>query len=151
VIAVAAAGAIIGDNLGYLIGGRVGRRLLTRPGRRQAQRLEILRRGELLFERHGPKAVFFGRWITGLRIWASWLAGMTRMPWPSFLLWNALGGIGWALCFGLVGYFGGTAAAHLVARLGVGAAIAVGLTFLLTYFIVHRRLERRRRAERADG
>ena len=58
-------------------------------------------------ERHGPKAVFFGRWIAGLRIWASWLAGNEHMPWRTFLLWNALGGITWAICFGLLGYLGG--------------------------------------------
>ena len=97
-------------------------------------------------ERHGPKAVFFGRWIPGLRIWASWLAGMTTMPWRSFLVWNALGGITWALWFGLLGYFGGEAAAHLVARAGVGVAIAVVSGFVAGYAIMHLRLRRRRRA-----
>lgn len=86
VIPVAAAAAIIGDNIGYVIGSRVGRRLLTRPGRGQARRLALLRRGDALFQRHGAKAVFLGRWIGGLRVWASWLAGMTTMPWRSFLL-----------------------------------------------------------------
>jgi membrane protein YqaA with SNARE-associated domain len=81
VIPVAAAAAIIGDNIGYVIGSRVGRRLLTRPGRGQARRLALLRRGDALFQRHGAKAVFLGRWIGGLRVWASWLAGMTTMPW----------------------------------------------------------------------
>ena len=52
--------------------------------------------GEPFFERHGPKAVFFGRFVLGLRVWASWLAGATRMHWRSFVLWNALGGICWA-------------------------------------------------------
>lgn len=145
VIAIAAAAAIVGDNVGYLIGSRVGRRLLTRPGRGQERRREMLRRGDELFARHGAKAVFFGRWISGLRVWASWLAGMTTMPWRSFLLWNALGGIGWALCFGLLGYFGGEAAAHLAARLGAGAAVAFAVALALGYVLVHRRLARRRR------
>jgi hypothetical protein len=96
--------------------------------------------------RHGPKAVFFGRWIAGLRIWASWLAGMTTMPWRSFLVWNALGGITWALWFGLLGYFGGEAAAHVVARAGVGVAIVVVSGFVAAYAIMHLRLRRRRRA-----
>jgi membrane protein DedA with SNARE-associated domain len=146
VIAIAAVAAIVGDNIGYVIGARFGRRLLTRPGRRQARRLEALEKGNALMERHGPKAVFFGRWIAGLRIWASWLAGMTTMPWRSFLLWNALGGITWALWFGLLGYFGGEAAAHLVARVGVGVAIMVGSGFVVGYAIMHLRLRRRRRA-----
>jgi membrane protein DedA with SNARE-associated domain len=139
VIAIAAAAAIIGDNIGYLLGARFGRRLLERPGRTQARRLEALRRGEQLFDRHGPKAVFLGRWIALLRIWAAWLAGMAGMRWRSFLFWNALGGIGWALFFGLLGYFGGEAAAELVARAGVGVAIAAGAAALVVWLLVHRR------------
>jgi membrane protein DedA with SNARE-associated domain len=139
VIPIAAAAAIIGDNVGYALGSRLGRRFLTRPGRAQARRLEILRRGDELFARHGAKAVFFGRWIAGLRIWAAWLAGMTTMPWRSFLLWNALGGMAWALCFGLLGYFGGEAAAHLVARVGVWTAAAAAVGFVAGYAIYRRR------------
>src|SRR3954454_2673822 len=141
VIAIAAAAAIVGDNIGYFIGARFGVGLITRPGRTQERRMDALRRGNDLMERHGAKAVFFGRWIAGLRIWASWLAGMTTMPWRSFLLWNALGGITWALCFGLLGYFGGEAAAHLVARVGVGAAVAIAIGFVVGYGAI--RLRRR--------
>lgn len=151
VIAIAAAAAIVGDNIGYVIGDRFGRRLITRPGRTQRRRLEALERGNALMARHGPKAVFFGRWIAGLRIWASWLAGMTDMPWRSFLVWNALGGITWALWFGLLGYFGGEAAAHLVARVGVGIAAAVISGFVAGYVIMHLRLRRRRARARAAG
>lgn len=147
VIAVAAAAAIVGDNFGYVIGKRVGRRLLTRPGRGYERRMAALRRGEEVFARHGPKAVFFGRWIAGLRIWASWLAGMTHMRWPSFLLWNALGGIGWALCFGLIGYFGGEAAAHIITRVGTGAAVAFVLALIVGYVVLHHRLRQRRRRD----
>ncbi len=93
VIPLAAAAAIVGDNIGYLIGRKGGRWLLERPGAFHRQRLEVLARGEPFFERHGPKAVFFGRFVLGLRVWASWLAGATRMHWRSFVLWNALGGI----------------------------------------------------------
>jgi len=139
VIAIAAAAAIVGDNIGYLLGARFGRRLLERPGRTQARRLAALVRGEQLFDRHGPKAVFLGRWIAILRIWAAWLAGMAGMRWRSFLLWNALGGIGWALFFGLLGYFGGEAAAELVARAGVGAALVAGVAALALWVTVHRR------------
>lgn len=147
VISVAAAAAIVGDNIGYVIGRRVGRRLLTRPGRGYQRRMSALRRGEEVFARHGPKAVFFGRWIAGLRIWASWLAGMTHMRWRSFLLWNALGGIGWALCFGLIGYFGGEAAAHIITRVGTGAAVAFVVALIVGYVVVHHRLRRRRRRD----
>src|SRR5437868_11836269 len=93
VIALAAAAAIVGDNIGYVIGRKGGRWLLERPGRFHRQRLEVLRTGEPFFKRHGPKAVYFGRFVLGLRVWASWLAGATRMHWRSFVVWNALGGI----------------------------------------------------------
>jgi membrane protein DedA with SNARE-associated domain len=139
VIAIAAAAAIVGDNVGYLLGARFGRRVLERPGRTEARRRLALKRGEELFDRHGPKAVFLGRWIALLRIWAAWLAGMASMRWTSFLLWNALGGIGWALFFGLLGYFGGEAAAELVARAGVGVAIAAALVAVGAWVLVHRR------------
>jgi membrane protein DedA with SNARE-associated domain len=142
VIAIAAAAAIVGDNVGYLLGARFGRRLLERPGRTEQRRRVALQRGEELFERHGPKAVFLGRWIALLRIWAAWLAGMASMRWRSFLLWNALGGIGWALFFGLLGYFGGEAAAELVARAGVGVALAVAVVALGGWLILHRRRRR---------
>lgn len=139
VIPIAAAAAIVGDNVGYALGARYGRRVLERPGRTRQRRLEMLRRGDQLFTRHGPKAVFFGRWIAGLRIWAAWLAGMTTMPWRSFLLWNALGGIVWAIWFGLLGYFGGEAAAKVVEKIGIAAAVAVGLALLVVYIVVKRR------------
>ena len=50
------------------------------PGRFEEHRRVALERGERVFARHGSKAVFFGRWITGLRVWASWIAGMTHLP-----------------------------------------------------------------------
>jgi membrane protein DedA with SNARE-associated domain len=139
VIAIAAAAAIVGDNIGYWLGRRYGRRLIERPGRTKMRRLAALARGEQLFDRHGPKAVFLGRWIALLRIWAAWLAGIAGMPWRSFLLWNALGGIGWALFFGLLGYWGGEATAELVARVGVGAAVAVGVAAVVLWVMLHRR------------
>jgi membrane protein DedA with SNARE-associated domain len=142
VIVTAAAAAIVGDNVGYLLGSRLGRQVLERPGPIHERRLTALRVGNALFDRHGGKAVFLGRWIALLRIWAAWLAGISSMRWQSFLVWNALGGVAWALCFGLLGYFGGRAAAHLVARVGIGAAVAVGIGLLGAYLVVYRRGEK---------
>ena len=142
VIAIAAAAAIVGDNIGYFLGRRYGRRLMERPGRTKVRRQVALARGEQLFDRHGAKAVFLGRWIALLRIWAAWLAGIAGMRWRSFLLWNALGGIGWALFFGLLGYWGGEATAHLVARLGVGVAVAIGLALVGFWAWLHLRQRR---------
>ena len=143
VIAVAAAAAIVGDNLGYLIGRQGGRRILERPGRFASGRARVLEVGEPFFARHGPKAVFLGRWILGLRVWASWLAGITHMRWRSFLLFNALGGISWAATIGVLAYVAGNGIEALVRDVGSGALalVAVAAAALL---LVHRR---RRRAE----
>jgi membrane protein DedA with SNARE-associated domain len=129
VIALAAAGAILGDNVGYLIGRQVGRRVLGAPGPFRRRRQAVLETGEPFFARHGPRAVFFGRWIVGLRTWASWLAGANRMRWRSFALWNAAGGVGWATTVGLLAYALGHAARTAVAVFGIAGAAAVVFAF----------------------
>src|SRR5271163_3020500 len=138
VIAVAAAAAIVGDNIGYVIGRKGGRWLLERPGAFERQRHEVLIVGEPFFEKHGPKAVFFGRFVLGLRVWASWLAGATRMHWRSFAMWNALGGICWATGVGLIAYFLGHSAGGAIEAFGLYGLAAVAVAILST-FILHRR------------
>jgi membrane protein DedA with SNARE-associated domain len=118
VIASAAAGAILGDNAGYLIGRKGGRWLLLRSGPFARHRARVLEIGEPFFASHGSKAVFLGRWILGLRTWASWLAGASHMPWRSFSLWNAAGGISWATTIGLVAYYAGRSASGTIALFG---------------------------------
>jgi membrane protein DedA with SNARE-associated domain len=142
VIALAAAAAIVGDNIGYLIGRKGGRWLLKRPGRFHRQRLQVLEIGEPFFERHGPKAVFFGRFLLGLRIWASWLAGATLMPWRSFVFWNACGGISWATTIGLLAYFIGHTAGNAIQTFGLYGLAAV-LLAVGSGFFMHRRHRRR--------
>jgi undecaprenyl-diphosphatase len=127
VILVAALGAIVGDNLGYAIGRTGGRRLLERPGILEERRRSILDRGEPFFARHGPKAVFLGRWFTGLRIAAAWLAGIERMPWRVFVFWNALGGIAWAATVGLAAYYLGAMAERIFRVVGVGGLAVVAV------------------------
>ena len=146
VIPLAAAGAILGDNIGYVIGRKGGRWVLERPGRFYRQRQEVLALGEPFFERHGPKAVFFGRFLLGLRVWASWLAGGTRMPWRSFLLWNALGGITWATAVGLVAYFLGHSAGNAIQTFGLYGLVAALLAIVSALWL-HRRHRRRGGAE----
>ena len=138
VIAVAAAGAIIGDNLGYeLIGRKGGRRLLERwgPLRRRAER--ILPPTEELMAKHGGKVVFFGRFITVLRYTAAWVAGIAGMEWRKFLFWNAAGGICWATLVGLVSYYAGGAAADAIQRYGIYAAAVVAGAVLVFFLITH--------------
>jgi membrane-associated protein len=120
VIALAAAAAILGDNVGFAIGRKLGRRLLTAPGPLLHHRRRVIAIGEPFFDRHGPKAVFLGRWVSGLRITAAWMAGVTKMPWPTFLFWNALGGIAWAISIGLLAYFVGHSAETIIHFAGLG-------------------------------
>jgi membrane protein DedA with SNARE-associated domain len=127
VIAIAALAAIIGDNLGYLVSRKFGRTLLARPGPFERRRRRVLEVGGPFFERHGPKAVFFGRWILGLRTWASWLAGANRMPWRSFAVWNAAGGISWAATIGLVAYLVGNTATNVITAFGLFGLVIVML------------------------
>jgi undecaprenyl-diphosphatase len=140
VIAVAAAGAIVGDNIGYLIGRTGGRRLLEAPGPLERHRREILRRGEPFFARHGPKAVFLGRWFAGLRIAAAWLAGINRMHWATFAFWNALGGIAWATSVGLVAYILGPTAERIFKTVGIVGVAAVAV--LVVGFFIWRHFRR---------
>lgn len=148
VIVVAATAAIVGDNVGYLIGRRGGRWLLTRPGRWQQGRSLLLERGEAFFARHGPKAVFLGRWIPWLRVTAAWLAGTNRMRWPRFLFWNALGGIAWATSVGTAAYFLGKAATPLLGAAGIAGVALVALT--AGALLLVRRRRRRRVAAASD-
>jgi len=100
VVIAAAVGAILGDNLGYLIGHWGGYRLLIRYGRYirlSEKRIKIAR---YLFLRYGGEVVFFGRFTAILRAYAAFLAGTTRMPWRRFLFFNAAGGIAWATIYG---------------------------------------------------
>jgi len=145
VIPLAALAAIVGDNIGYLIGREGGRWLLERPGRFYRQRQEVLATGEPFFERHGPKAVFFGRFILGLRVWASWLAGATHMPWHLFAFWNACGGIAWATGVGLLAYFLGHSAGNAIQAFGI-YGLAAFLLALGGALLAHRR-HRSRMAE----
>jgi membrane protein DedA with SNARE-associated domain len=138
VIVLAAAGAIVGDNIGYLIGRKGGRWLLERPGAFERQRRQVLETGEPFFEHHGPKAVFFGRFLLGLRVWASWLAGATRMHWRSFVIWNALGGISWATAIGLLAYYLGHSASNAIETFGIYGLVAV-LLAIVSFVVLHRR------------
>jgi membrane-associated protein len=143
VIPIAAAAAIVGDNIGYMIGRLGGRRLLETPrGPFARQRRAVLGIGDPFFERHGPKAVFLGRWLPILRVYASWMAGGARMPWRTFVFWNAAGGICWAVSIGLAGYFGGAAAKALIEDLGVYGLILVPIGIIVAYLLYRFQQER---------
>jgi membrane protein DedA with SNARE-associated domain len=133
VILIAIASAIVGDNIGYLLGRKLGREVLTASGPFREHRMKAIAAGDRFFERHGSRAVFLGRWVALVRIAAAWLAGINRMRFPHFFMWNALGGITWATAFGLAGYFGGHAAAHVFSQIGLFGAIGIAVTLIAAY------------------
>src|SRR2546426_11092667 len=138
VIVAAAGGAILGDNLGFWVGREGGYRLLRRYGRYIRLDERKLKLGQYLFLKHGGKVVFFGRFVTVLRAWAAFLAGTNQMRWPSFLLFNALGGIVWASLVGLGGYFLGDNIHRLTGPVGIGTAVLAGLISIAFLLLLHR-------------
>jgi membrane protein DedA with SNARE-associated domain len=139
VLLIGITSAIVGDNIGYLLGRKLGRDVLEAPGPFQVRRMMLINAGDSFFEKHGGKAVFLARWVALVRVVAAWLAGVNEMPFRQFFFWNALGAVTWGLTFGLVGYFGGHAAANVIARAGlIGAAV-----FLLLLIGVYVRIRRR--------
>ncbi len=143
VIAIAAAGAIIGDNVGYWIGREGGRAILGRVPLIGSRLERLLPAGERFFDRHGGKAVFLARFFGGLRVVGAWVAGISKMPWWRFLLWNAAGGIVWATSVGLVAFYGGKAVADALSRYGLYAGIAIAVIVVLALVGVrvwHRRV-----------
>ncbi|MEP7345754.1 MAG: bifunctional DedA family/phosphatase PAP2 family protein [Gemmatimonadaceae bacterium] len=136
VIAAAAAGAIVGDNAGYWLGRTGGIRLVQRFGRRVGLDERKLERVRGFFDRHGPKTVFIGRFVALLRSWAAVLAGVAHMPYGTFTLYNALGGVIWASLFGALGYAFGRNLPRLEhylgqATLAVALLIAVGVASVI--------------------
>ena len=98
------------------------------------------------FLRHGGKVVFFGRFVALLRILAAFLAGVNRMAFPKFLLFNAVGGVVWASVFGFGAYLLGDEVHHLFGRLGV-AALAAAVAALIAAGAFVRRHEARLQLE----
>ncbi|MEU6814284.1 DedA family protein [Streptomyces sp. NPDC046860] len=133
----ATAGAVIGDSIGYAIGRKGGRPLLAWLERRFPSHFSEahVATAERSFEKWGMWAVFFGRFIALLRIFAGPLAGVLRMPYWKFLIANVLGGIVWAGGTTAVVYYVGIVAEDWLKRfswLGLVAAVVIGLgSFLL--------------------
>ncbi|GBQ34403.1 hypothetical protein CFR79_06150 [Komagataeibacter saccharivorans] len=125
----AVTGAVIGDNIGYLIGRKVGLPLLQKYGPRIRLTPDRLLLGRFLFRHHGSAIVFFGRFVALLRVFVALLAGANHMPWPRFMLFNALGGLCWAGGYATGAYYLGRKVTQVSgpASIAMGIAVAVGL------------------------
>lgn len=149
VIGAAALAAIVGGSIGYWIGRAFGFPLVIRYGRYIHLDEPRLKLGQYLFKRHGGKIVFFGRFIALLRAFAAVLAGINRLPWPRFSLFNALGALVWASVFGFGGYFLGQAFEHYARPVGIAVLVcAVIGAIVASRFIAH---HERRLIEEAEA
>jgi membrane protein DedA with SNARE-associated domain len=146
VIVAAAAGAIIGDNIGYLIGREVGFRFLLRFGHYIGMNEGRIKLGQYLFMRHGSKVVFFGRFVAVLRFLAAFLAGMNQMAWPRFLAANAAGGILWATTIGMAAYTAGEGIHRVKGPLGI-AVLTLAIIAVIGMLVLLRRNEAELQAE----
>jgi membrane protein DedA with SNARE-associated domain len=141
-------GAVIGDQIGYWVGRFGGRPFVLRWGRYALITPERLGRAERFFEQHGGRAVFLARFITGLRIFGALVAGISRMPWGKFALYNVLGGTAWATAAVSLGYFLWASISlveHWVGRFSLLLVAAVVLAVLLRR--VYRKAMQTRRNE----
>ena len=148
--AVAAAGAILGDNIGYWIGDKGGYRLVRRYGSKIRLDEAKLKVGRYVFDRHGVKVVFFGRFVSVLRTYAAFLAGTNKMRWRRFFVANAAGGIVWSGVYTWGAYEAGNTLRHLSTTLDVvfvGVAVVV---IVVAFILVRRKTEQlKEAAERA--
>lgn len=147
-IAIVVVSAIVGDTVGYEVGKHLGPRVLQLGIlRTHRKRLDSAR--DMLRRRGGP-AVFLGRWTAFFRAVMPGLAGLSQMRYPTFLWWNALGGISWGITFSLVGYFAGASYQKVASAIGGGAAIVAAVVVVGALIAWRVRRGMRERAEEDD-
>jgi membrane protein DedA with SNARE-associated domain/membrane-associated phospholipid phosphatase len=138
-IAFGILGAVVGDQIGYWVGREGGRPFVLRWGRYLFITPARLGRAEAFFERHGGKAVFLARFFSGLRVFGALVAGISRMRWGTFLIYNALGGAVWASAVVLVGYFLGSSLGLVERWLGRVSILLIGLLiFAIVLYLTYR-------------
>ena len=139
VILAAVAGAILGDNMGFLIGRWGGRTLAVRHGWKFGLTEPRLAKFEAFFEKHGPKTVFIARFVTGLRVFGALLAGASRLPWLTFSLYNAAGAVVWSVVIGAAGYLLGHSWESIERWVGRGGTAALAAVVIVGLWLWFRR------------
>lgn len=141
VIVLATIGCIIGDNISFYVGRRLGRPFITHYGKYVLITKKRLEYVEHFFEKHGDKTIFIQRWITGVRVIGALVAGTTQMPWPRFVLFNCLGAITWVTTISLIAYFLAVNLPLLLKIVGRSGWVLLGLFVVIVgYFYLKRRL-----------
>jgi membrane protein DedA with SNARE-associated domain len=144
IILVGVAAATLGDNIGYFIGYKGGRRLLDRYRHFFRIPEHIIAKGEHAFEKHGSLTIFFARFVFGMRIVAGPLAGVMRMPWKRFVLFNFLGAGVWVTVITLIGYKFGEEWERMIKVMG-RVNLVIGVIALYVGVVLWRRYRSRRR------
>lgn len=147
IIAVATAATTIGGELGYALGHYGGRPLLERYQSLFRISSATLQRGEKLFSRLGAAAIFFARFIFGMRVFAGPLAGVLRMNWETFAVFNFLGAAVWVSLIAGAGFLFGQhwrTLLQVMQRFNTAVGIAAAVVILILW------LRYRRQAERED-
>lgn len=140
--------AIVGDTVGYEVGKHFGPKVLElRPLRKHRSRLQSAQ--DMLSRRGGP-AVLLGRFTAFFRAVMPGLAGLSGMRYPTFLMWNALGGFIWGIGYCLIGYFAGSSYQVVAQKLGTDSAIAIGAIIVVGIVVFVVRRKRREKAEEAE-
>jgi membrane protein DedA with SNARE-associated domain len=137
IIVVATCAATLGDNLGYAIGYFGGRPLLDRYQNILRIPQRTLKNGEALFERYGAAAIFFARFVVGMRVFAGPLAGVLRMRWRAFVVFNFLGAAVWVSVIASAGYLFGRHWRDLVRamqRFNIAALIVALMVILFLWW-----------------
>ena len=147
---VAVAAAVIGDNIGYAIGRFGGRALVLRYGRFVLVTEERLARAEAFFGRYGGPIVVVARFVEGLRQLNGIIAGIAEMPWPRFLVFNAIGAALWVGVWTSVGYLAGDHIQVIYAIISRYSLYALIVVVLLVVALIARVLIRRRQHSEMD-
>jgi membrane-associated protein len=137
IMVVATLAATVGDNLGFALGYYGGRPLLTRYQALFRIENKTVERGEELFARYGPVTVFLARFVFGMRVIAGPMAGVLRMPWRKFIIFNFLGAILWVTVISGVGYLFGQHWERLageVKRIDIAVAILLVIVAILLWW-----------------
>ena len=141
VILLATLGCILGDNVSFYVGRRLGRPFIRQYGKYLLITQKRLAYVEHFFEKHGDKTIFIQRWITGVRVIGALVAGTTHMSWPRFVLFNCLGAITWVTAISLIAYFLAVNLPLLLKIVGRSGWILLGLVVVIgLYFYLKRRL-----------